>query len=145
VAENKGLSHIKLNPVDLSIFGFVEGQLKPGAPEGKIWEGYMHGLLEGRLAGRDAEDLVISIPPEQVASIVNSEMLESTPEETYDRVISTYLRRKSRRGLNKEIFDRFLSFVDNLKPELKTRFLNRPFRQHRSDNADIERMFAEIK
>jgi hypothetical protein len=144
IAEKKGLSHIKLNPVDLSIFGFVEGQLKPGAPEGKIWEDYIHGLLEGRLADRDAEDLVISIPPEQVASIVNSEMLEDSPEETYDRVISTYLRRKSRRGLNKEIFERFLSFVGTLRQDLKTKFLNRALTQPHSDNADIERMFAEI-
>jgi HEAT repeat protein len=144
IAEKKSLNHIKLNPVDLSIFGFVEGQLKPGAPEGKIWEDYIHGLLEGRLADRDAEDLVISIPPEQVASIVNSEMLEDSPEETYDRVISTYLRRKSRRGLNKEIFERFLSFVGTLRQDLKTKFLNRALNQPHSDNADIERMFAEI-
>src|SRR4030043_2358076 len=123
IAEKKGLSHIRVNPVDLSMFGFVEGRVKPGAPEGKIWEDYIHGLLEGRLGDRDSEDLVISIPPEQVAFIVNNEMSENAPEETYDSVISTYLRRKSRRGLNKDIFDRFLSFVGNLRPELKTRFL----------------------
>ncbi len=143
IAEKKGLSHIRLNPVDLSIFGFVEGRVKPGAPERKIWEDYIHGLLEGRLGDRDSEDLVISIPPEQVAFIVNNEMSENASEETYDSVISTYLRRKSRRGLNKDIFDRFLSFVDNLRPELKTRFLNRALSQPHSDFADIERMFAE--
>jgi len=143
IAEKKGLSNIRLNPVDLSMFGFVEGRVKPGAPEGKIWEDYIHGLLEGRLGDRDSEDLVISIPLEQVAFIVNNEMSENAPEETYDSVISTYLRRKSRRGLNKDIFDRFLSFVDNLRPELKTRFLNRALSQPHSDSADIERMFAE--
>jgi HEAT repeat protein len=145
LAEKKGLRHIKLSPIDLSIFGFVEGQIKPGTPESKIWEDYLHGLLEGRLADRDAEDLVSSIPPEQVAFIINNQMPEDAPGETYDRVISTYLRRRSHRGLKREIFDKFVSFIDNLKPELKAKFLDRALSQPSVGTADVEKIFSYLK
>ncbi|MBM4128905.1 MAG: HEAT repeat domain-containing protein [Nitrospira sp.] len=144
LAEKKGFKHIEITPVDLSVFKFMEGHLRPGDSERKIWEDYVHGLIEGRLAGKDAADVIINIPPEEVASIVSNHLPENASEETYDRVISTYLRKRGRHGLSREIFGRFLSFINNLKPELKAQFLQRAFSQP-SSRGEVETMLTELR
>jgi hypothetical protein len=143
LADKKGLRHIQLSPVDLSVFGFMEGKIGSVVSDQKIWEDYIYGLLEGKLASGDAEDFVLQIPPEQVAFYINNQILENTPEETYDRVISTYLRRKSQPIVKTDIFKRFLSFVENLRPELKARFLSKAMCQPPPET-DVERMITEL-
>lgn len=142
-AEKKGIRHIQLGLIDLSKFDFIQGAFKPGALESKLWEDYVYGLLEGKLAENEAEGIILTIPPEQIAVFINSHISEDTPDETYDRVISTYLRRKGRLRLNKETFDRFLSFIYNLSPELKSQFLKRAFCNPHSETAEIEAL-AEL-
>lgn len=71
-------------------------------------------------------------------------MPENSSEETYDRVISTYLRKRGRHGLSREIFDRFLSFINNLRPELKAQFLQRALSQP-SSQGEVETMLAELR
>jgi hypothetical protein len=63
LAEKKGFKHIQISPVDLSVFKFMEGHLRSGDSERKIWEDYVYGLIEGRLADKDAADVIINIPP----------------------------------------------------------------------------------
>jgi len=145
LAEEKGLRHIKITPVDFSVFSFKEGQRTLEAPEGMLWENYVYGLLEGKLAEGDAEDVIIAIPPEQVASIINRQMQEDAPEETYDRVISTYLRRKGERRAKSETVDRFSSFVSNLTPELKAQFLQRSLSHTSTETDEAEEMLAGLK
>ncbi len=142
-AGKKGIRHIKLSLIDLSKFDFIQGAFKPGALESKLWEDYVYGLLEGKLAENEAEGIILTIPPEQIAVFINNRISEDTPDETYDRVISTYLRRKGRLILNKETFDRFLSFIYNLSPELKSQFLKRAFCNPRAETAEIEAL-AEL-
>jgi hypothetical protein len=144
LAEQKGIRHIQLSPIDLSVFNFMEGKTGAGFSASKLWEDYIYGLLEGKLASGDAEDLVVHIPPEQIAFYINMQMAEDAPEETYNRVISTYLRRKSQPALGGEVFKNFLSFVENLKPELKARFLNKAISQPPPET-DVEKMIAELK
>ncbi len=144
LAEQKGLRHIQLSPIDLSVFSFMEGRTGAGVSASKLWEDYIYGLLEGKLASGDAESLVMHIPPEQVAFYVNMQMSEDAPEETYNRVISTYLQRKSQPALGSEVFKSFLSFVENLKPELKARFLNKALSQPPPET-DVEKMITELK
>ncbi len=144
LAEGKGLKHIRLSPLDLHSFGFVEGGIKQGASETRLWDDYIYGLLEGRLADNDAEGVVLAVPPEQAAFIINSSISEDASEETYDRVIAAYLKRKGEHELSKGIFNRFISFVENLRPELKAQFLNRAFSQPPSEMAYIEKMLAEL-
>ena len=145
IAEKKKLRHIKIVPIDFTMFSFKEGQAGVKAPESLLWEDYIYGLLEGRLTDTNAGDVIISIPPEEVAVIINRQMPEGAPEETYDRVISTYLREKGERKLSKEIFDKFLVFVDNLRPELKAQFLERALIHPPTEPAEIERMLSGLK
>jgi len=137
-AEKRGIRHIQIGLIDFSKFDFMQGAFKPGALESKLWEDYVYGLLKGKLAENEAEGIILTIPPEQIAVFINSHISEDTPDETYDRVISTYLRRKGHLRLNKETFDRFLSFIYNLSPELKSQFLKRAFRSSLSETAEIE-------
>ena len=144
-AEKKGLRHVKLSLIDLSSFGFVEGSLKPSTLEPKLWEDYIYGLLQGKLAASEAEGIVLTITPEQIASVVNSNMSEDAPDETYDRVISSYLSRKGKPRLSKESFERFLSFVKNLNPELKSQFLNRALSMPSYARAEIDMTLSQLK
>lgn len=144
LAERKGLKNIKIIPVDISDFGFERDRLRPEASERMIWEDYIYGLLEGKLSGKDVGDIVINMPPEKVASVINISMPENASEETYDKVISTYLRRRDRLGLSSEVFGKFLSFIDNLKPQLKALFLHRAFSRPSSE-AEVERLLSELK
>ena len=144
MAEMKDLRHIKLSPVDLSVFEFKEGELRRGVLESKILEDYVFGLLEGRLADKDAEDLIHKVPPEEIASLINSQMPEDAPGEACDKVISAYLREKSKQVISREIFKRFLVFLENLRTELKSHFLSRTLSHHLSEN-EFERILAELK
>ena len=143
LAETKNLKHIKLSPLDLSVFEFKDGLLRLGVLESKLLEDYVYGLLEGRLAYNDAENLVHKVPPEQIASLINSQMPEDAPGEAYDKVISAYFKRKSTSVLSREIFKRFLVFLENLKTELKTQFLSRTLSHHFSED-EFERVMAEL-
>jgi hypothetical protein len=143
MAEMKDLRYIKLSPVDLSVFEFKEGELRIGLLESKILEDYVFGLLEGRLADRDAEDLIHKVPPEEIASLINSQMPEDAPREACDKVISAYLREKSKQVISREIFKRFLVFLENLRTELKSKFLSRTLSHHFSEN-EFERVLAEL-
>jgi len=143
MADMKGLMHIKLGPLDLSIFEFKEGKLRLGALESKILEDYVFGLLEGRLAYKDAENLVHKVPPEEIASLINSQMPDDVPEEACDKVISAYLREKSKQVISRETFEKFLVFMENLRTELKSQFLSRAISHHFSEN-DFERVLAKL-
>ncbi len=143
LADMKDLRHIKLNPLDLSIFEFKDGKLRLGVLESKILEDYVYGLLEGRLADKVAEDLVHKIPPEQIASLINNQMPEDAPAEAYDKVISAYLKKKSKHVLSREIFERFAVFLENLRTELKTQFLSRAMIHHFSED-EFERVLAQL-
>ena len=143
LAELKGLRHIKLVPVDFSVFEFKEGKLRLGVLESKILEDYVYGLLEGRLTDNDAEKLVHTVPPDQMASIINTRMRDDAPGQAYDKVISAYLKGKSKGKVNKETFERFMAFLENLRKELKEQFLSRSLSHHFSED-EFERLIADL-
>jgi hypothetical protein len=143
LAELKGLRHIKLIPIDFSVFEFKEGKLRLGVLESKILEDYVYGLLEGRLTDNDAEKLVHMVPPDQMASIINTRMQDDAPGQAYDKVISAYLKRKSKCKLNKDTFERFMVFLENLRKELKEQFLSRSLSHHFSED-EFARLIAEL-
>ncbi|MCL4474624.1 MAG: HEAT repeat domain-containing protein [Nitrospirae bacterium] len=144
LAQKNGLKHIVLTPLDISKFGFVEDALRQDGAETKIWEDYIYGLLEGRLADSDAEGVLLNVAPEDIADLVNDQMSEDAPEVTYDRVITTYLRKKEDSGINRELFTRFISMVQNLSPKIKQQFLKRAFSGPSLDAGEAERLFGEL-
>ena len=145
LAQKNGIKHIVLTPLDISKFGFVEDALRQDGDETKLWEEYIYGLLEGRLADSDAEGVLLNVAPEDIADLINDQMSEGTPEVTYDRVITTYLRKKEDSGVNRELFTRFISMVQNLSPKIKQQFLRRAFSGPSMDAGEAERLFGELR
>ncbi|MCL5024369.1 MAG: hypothetical protein M1497_13585 [Nitrospirae bacterium] len=140
-AGKDGLTHLGLIPIDISKFGFVEDSLRETGPEGAIWEDYVYGLLEGKLADSEAEGVLLALPPGNIASFLNEQIPENAPEKTYDRVITGYLRRKENSGFNRELFTRFISMVEDLNPKLKEQFLRRSFSYPQIDTKEAEELF----
>ncbi|MCL5024365.1 MAG: HEAT repeat domain-containing protein [Nitrospirae bacterium] len=144
LTQEKGLKHVVLTALDISKFGFVEDSLRQDGDETKIWEDYVYGLLEGRLAEGDAEGVLLSVAPEDIADLINRQMAQDTPEVTYDRVITTYLRKKEDSGINRDLFTRFISMVQNLSPTIKQQFLKRAFSGPSIDAGEAARLFGEL-
>jgi len=144
LAEKKGLTHIKLSPLDISQFSFIEGSFREKASDAKIWEDYIYGLLEGRLADSDAEGVVLGLPPEAIADFINRKMDEDVAEVTYDRVITTYLKRRDDSAIRSEAFSKFISMVQSLSAEIKQQFLKRAFSSSPTDVREAEQLISEL-
>jgi len=140
-AKNKDLRHIALSPIDFSSFSFVEGGQKVGDTGASIWEDYIFGLLEGKLSSGEGGE-ILNIPPEDVAGYINSSMPENSGQETYDRVITAYLKKKGDAKLSTEALNKFLSFTDRLSPDLKRQFLTRSFTHFSEDITEVERVIG---
>ena len=134
----KEISHIRLSPIDFGNFCFVEGAQRSGTACGDVWEDYVYGLLEGKLGDGDGIQGILSIPPETVADVVNAALPEEASNESYERVITAYIKKKSASKISREAFTKFFSFIDRLKPEIKQQFLSRAGSRLTEDLGDIE-------
>ncbi|MCX7793341.1 MAG: HEAT repeat domain-containing protein [Thermodesulfovibrionales bacterium] len=142
-AKRRGLRHIIISPLDISKLQFLEGHLREGGIGTRVLEDYVSGLLEGRLADADAEGIILMTPPDEIADILNENLREDAPEETYERVITAYLRKKGER-IRSDLFSKFLSLIENLNPELKKQFLKKSFSIKRLDEAEMEQIIKEL-
>jgi hypothetical protein len=142
LAAEKGLRCIKLVPFDVSKLGFAEGRR---GKEGEIglWENYIYGLVEGNLADVDEEGVIFNVPPEEIARFINNEVA-GDPKETYDHVITGYLRRKDNSGGRGELFSKFLSLVQNLRPEVKQQFLKRALSHPAMEKGEVEALINDL-
>lgn len=115
------LTHIQLEFIDYGAFSFDEGKTKG---QEHLWEQYTSGLLEGRLLSGDESEAFNGISPETLARLLNRVETEPHKEESYDRVISSYLRRSSERAFSGSDLKKILDCIDGLRPELKKQFLS---------------------
>jgi len=124
VEECRSLRHIRLVPLDVSKLKFVEGMRKGAKDSGQaMWEEYVYGILEGTLADEEAEGVLIRIPPEDVAHILSSRSSDRVDtKEGYDRVITTYLSKKGRKGLNRDSLNKFMTLLKILTRGLRSSF-----------------------
>jgi len=143
-ANNKGIRSIKLTPLDLSKFSFVEDRVREEGTDCALWESYVSGLIDGKLADADAEGMVLSVRPEDVASFLNERMSGDVRETAYDRVITSYLKKRENEGIRAESFSKFLSLIDNLSPEVKQQFIQRAFNQPAAERGDVEGLLGEL-
>lgn len=143
LAEEKGIIHIRLSPIDYSSLRFVEGARAEKGEENVVLEDYVYALLEGKLADDD-QGLLLDAPPEEIAGLLNNALPEDAGGESYDRVITAYLKQKGHQGLSRKSFEKFISFVNNLNPALKRQFLSRTFSHHTVDTAEIEALLEEM-
>jgi len=135
---NKELSHISLSFIDLGNFCFVEGTQRSGAACGNVWEDYVYGLLEGKLGEGIGMQDILSIPPEAVADMVNATPPEAANNESYDRVITAYIRKKTETKISREAFTKFFAFIDRLRPEIKRQFLSMAGSRLSENIGDVE-------
>ncbi len=144
-AEERGLRNIRLVPIDISRLKFTEGGERQGEIDLDVWGNYIRALLEGSLADSDAEGIALSIPPEELSAFLNRQAPEDpSAGVTYDKVITTYLKRKEYKGVKTELFSRFLHLVEGLGPEIKQQFLKRAFNNPVLDVGDVDHLISGL-
>lgn len=136
--------HIKIGLIDYGAFVFEEGKTSKEQTDVSLWERYVYGLLEGTLKTEDVSDGMREIPPELLAQIVNEGVSDSIKEETYDKVITTYIRRSSGSAFSSADLKRLIDFINNLKPELKRQFLSSAVKTISVDHDAIDKMIGGI-
>jgi len=141
--EEYNLVHIKVGFIDYGAFSFEEGKPDRKDSKKRLWEWYVHGLLEGTLQIDPPPDELHEIPPEVFAKLLNEAATDNLKEETYDRVIASYLRKSSERAFSGKDIKKLLDFIDGLKPELKKQFLSSSLRNFSQDINSIERALKE--
>jgi hypothetical protein len=117
-------THIDIGFVDYG--KFVTKDLDPVQQTQKapLWERYIFGLVEGILQDEAAVDEVKDIPPEMLAQLLNKSSAGNMREESYDKVITAYMRKSSESVISGPDMKRLLSFIEQLRPDLKERFLS---------------------
>ena len=139
----RDIAHVTLIPIDMKNFFFIEGGQRDEAAGGGIWENYIYGILEGKLSEDDGPGM-LAIPVDTVADAVNTAFSEKSSEESYDRVITAYMRKKDESRMSKEVFDKFFSFLDRLRPEIKRQFLTRTGSRLSADIGKVENIISEM-
>ncbi len=167
-ASERGITHIRIEPINYAHFAFVEGRYSTdGKTSEAIWQDYLHGLLTGSLSTDDASDAILGAPPEEVADAINAaafgagagdaaspagsaeaaesaESDESNRSAAYDKVIASYLTKKGETKLSPEAMGKLMTLVDRLNPKLKGEFLSRTFNHLTVDMAETEKTLAEL-
>ncbi len=117
-------THIKIGLIDYAAFHFTEGKLSPEARETSILEKYVYGLLEGNLITEDMSRVIQEMQPSRLAAIINKFGIEAFKEESYDRIITSYVRKSMDTAFSVMELRKLMNFINELKPELKRQFLS---------------------
>jgi hypothetical protein len=138
------LSHIQVGLIDYSAFSFSEGELTREDRESALWERYVYGLLEGRLATEDTAEVVQGIPPEKLAAMINKIDIEKLKDKSYDSVITSYVKKSREKAFSGLEIRKLTQFIDGLRPELKKQFLSSFARNISSDMGEAEKFLKEM-
>jgi hypothetical protein len=148
LADKRGLKHIKPTPIDLSSFKFLEGSFREGDGvgygEAALWREYVTGIIEGNVLTSDPSDMMLTIPPQEVAEIINDAVDDKLDDESCDRVINKYLRRKGDMKLSPDTVNKLYMLIDNLDEGLKQQFLSKTFENVNRDVDEVEKMLDEL-
>ncbi len=136
--------HIKIRFIDYGAFSFHEGKTEKEASSQRIWERYIYGLLEGALQTEEESDAIQDIPPEMLANFLNKSVTGDIKEDTYDRVITTYIRRSKEKSFSGTELKRILDFINGLRPELKKQFLSSALKGIPKDRDVVENALKDV-
>jgi hypothetical protein len=142
-AERK-MIHIRAGFVDYGAFSFTEGKTDKDNTSGLLWERYVYGLLEGTLRTEDISDEIREISPDVLARLLNRTASDNLKEETYDRVITSYIRRSSESAFSGKDLKRLMDFINGLRPELKKQFLSSTVRTVSKDIDSASKALSQI-
>jgi hypothetical protein len=129
----RNLTHISAGFIDYSAFSFEEGKVQKENASVQLWERYIHGLLEGTLQTSDVSDVMREIPPAMLAQLLNKAEAGDLKEETYDKVITAYMRKSSEKVFSSGDIKRLMEFINGLRPEIKKQFLSSTVRNISGD------------
>lgn len=148
LAEKKGIANIKLTPIDISSFKFIEGTLREGGGSGygedALWREYVRGVLDGNVTTAESQDMLLSIPPEEVAVIINEAIPEKLDGGSCERVINSYIRSTGEFKLSPETINKLFMLINNLSEGLRQQFLSKTFESVTRDAAEVERALDEL-
>jgi hypothetical protein len=137
-------THIQLGLIDYAAFGFSEGELTRDDRESALWERYVYGLLEGRLATEDTADIIQGIPPEKLATMINRVDIEKLKDTSYDSIITSYVKKSREKAFSGQEIKKLTNFIDGLRPELKKQFLSSFARNMSNDMDEAEKFLKEM-
>ena len=133
------LKHIKIKLIDYAAFSFTGENGGQFNEDGLIWERYIFGLLEGSLQTGEMPDALQGMTPGKLAVLINSANLTNIKEESYDRVITSYVRSSSERAFSDKELKKLLDFINGLRPELKREFLSSSVNMISKDLASVRK------
>ncbi|TNF53593.1 HEAT repeat domain-containing protein [bacterium] len=136
--------HVTVGFVDYSAFSFKEGEIEDGDSEKHLWEKYVQLLFEGTLQKEEEYSAISEIPPEVFAHLVNETATDSMSDETYERVITTYVRRSTEKTLLSRDLRKLVKFINRLRPELKKQFLSSSFKSFSQDLSTADEILRDI-
>lgn len=138
------LKHIKMGFIDYNAFSFTEGETLKNIIKISLWEKYIYGLLEGTLRTEDVDEQFREIPPEILAQILNKTYTENLKQETYDKVITTYIKTSSESAISSKDLKKLLEVINKLRPELKKQFLSSTIKILPKDMKSLQKTFKEL-
>jgi hypothetical protein len=138
------LTHIDIGFVDYRKFSTVDPKSIQQGNKVPLWEQYVYGLLEGTLQSEAISDEVRDIPPEILAKMLNNASARDLKEESYDKVITAYIRGSAESIFSGKDLKRLLEFIDRLNPDLKKKFLSSTARIFSEDNDSVYKSFRNI-
>ena len=137
------LPHVKADFIDYGAFSFVEGATGEGASQEYIWERYVKELIRGTLQ-TGHYSVIRQIPVEVFARLVDETATDTLPEETYDRIIASYLSRSSGKASWSVDLGMLLKFINRLRPELKRQFLSSSLKSFPKTIDSLEEIIQDI-
>ena len=121
---DKGVKHIMLDFVRYESFIFLEGGADDKKDKTDLWMLYVQALIDGTLQTEQIVKLVAGLPPETFAEMLNTLESSDIQEDTYDKVVSGFVRKVPSISLAGQNLRKLIAFIDTLKPEIKKSFLS---------------------
>ncbi len=108
------LKHIKIQFIDYTAFSFTAENGGHSNEDGLLWERYIFGLMDGSLQTGEMPDALQGITPGKLAVLMNSANLTNVKEDSYDRVITSYVRSSSERAFSDKELKKLLDFIKGI-------------------------------
>ena len=138
------LTYIDVGFVDYRKFSTVDPKSVQQGNKVSLWERYVYGMIEGTLQSEAVSDEVRDIPPEILAKLLNKASDRDLKEESYDKVITAYMRGSAESIFSGKDLKRLLEFIDRLNPDLKKKFLSSTVRTFSEDIDSAYQSFRKI-
>ncbi|MDQ7788221.1 MAG: HEAT repeat domain-containing protein [Thermodesulfovibrionales bacterium] len=144
VFKKNSFPHVAVVFIDYGTFSFKTSTTDQTTREIPLWEKYVYGLIKNPLQTEDITDAVRDIPPETFSNLLNKFSDAEIKEETYDRVITAYMRSSPQRTFSGQDCKRMFEFFNRLKPDLKKKFLSSSIRTFSQDKNLANQALAEM-